>query len=73
VAVKQVTEFTVFGRDGASIRVLLEAENRLSEALIPTQRRIDVFGTDFFVQTGEIAFGAWKNPNDVCHAWLQTL
>jgi len=46
VAVKQVTEFTVFGRDGASIRVLLEAENRLRR-LDTNATRIDVFGTDF--------------------------
>lgn len=71
VAVQQVPELAGFGRHGAPVRVLFQAENGPLQASIPLDGRAGVLRVDLLVQRGKVPLGAGHDLNPISHAGLR--
>jgi hypothetical protein len=66
--VQQMADVRIFRGPRATVRMLLEAGDRIGESQIPFPSGCRFFSVDLFVQERQIAFGARRSPNVICHA-----
>lgn len=71
-AVEQVSEPRIFSGWRASIGQVLEGESCIQEPVVPVQCSFGMLGADVPEQDCKVAFCPWSDPNDICHARLQT-
>jgi hypothetical protein len=74
VAVQQVSELGVLACRGAAVRLLLQAENGLTESPVPFQSGIGMRGVDCLIQVSKVAPAFFICPTGraPAHPWRVT-
>jgi hypothetical protein len=71
VAAQQVPELINLGRQGATARMLLKAQDRLLQSPILDERGIRSSGIDFVIELRKIALGPTGQVNEVGHGYVK--